>query len=67
LRQTCGADSFQHRTVSVDYVMAVKGVPVLVTPKGPFSVKDGKANYTETVETKLREGEVVVQRGQFHA
>ncbi|KAJ2966589.1 hypothetical protein NQ176_g10077 [Zarea fungicola] len=56
-----------HRTVSIDYLVVIKGTPSIITPKGPFSVVDGKASYTDTVETVLAEGQVLVQRGQMHA
>ncbi|CAH0002211.1 unnamed protein product [Clonostachys byssicola] len=62
-----GFVSPMHRTTSVDYLTVQKGKPILVTPKGPFNVVDGKADYTETIETVCNEGETIVQRGQFHA
>ncbi|KXJ86347.1 hypothetical protein Micbo1qcDRAFT_209043 [Microdochium bolleyi] len=56
-----------HRTVSVDYLVVLDGSPTLVTPMGDFSVVDGEAKYTETVDTVIPRGSTVVQRGQLHA
>jgi hypothetical protein len=67
MKLSIGSNDLQHRTVSVDYITVIKGSPVLVTPKGPFSVVDGKADYKETEEATCEVGQTVVQRGQFHA
>lgn len=58
----------QHRTLSTDYVVVMKGtLTVLAPPPAPFDVTDkGKATYAETVEAVAREGDVVVQRGSLH-
>ncbi|KAI9155000.1 Cupin-domain-containing oxidoreductase virC [Paramyrothecium foliicola] len=61
-----GFESPMHRTVSTDFLIVQSGTPTLITPKNPFNVVDGKADYGETVETVLSEGEVLVQRGQMH-
>jgi len=48
-------------------MIVLDGSPTLVTPKGNFSVVDGKANYTDTIDTVILKGSIVVQRGQYHA
>jgi quercetin dioxygenase-like cupin family protein len=55
-----------HRTVSTDYIFVHSGTPTHLTPKRPFNVVDGKADITETEETVLKEGQLLVQRGQAH-
>ena len=57
----------KHRTVSTDFLIVQKGSPSIITPKGAFNIKDGKGDYTETIETAFSEGDVIVQRGQMHA
>lgn len=58
----------QHRTLSTDYVVVIKGtLTVLAPPPESFDVtEDGKGSYTEMVEAVAREGDIVVQRGSLH-
>ncbi|KAK7936630.1 uncharacterized protein PG986_015068 [Apiospora aurea] len=61
-------EGVMHRTTSADYLVVLQGALSLMTPgDAPYTIRDGKPDYSELVRTECHPGEVVFQRGMMHA